>query len=363
MQPSVLVIANLYPTIAKPFFGTFVKNSADELQKQGAHVEIVALPQYGSGFMGYCKFYLAAFIAAFKHDGIAYVHYVSHSVFPILLAKIFNRKLTVILHYHGSDAFAESYEGKLRRLFKTSICILANRISFLVVVPSKFFANKIIEKFKLDPNEVFISPSGGVDSGVFYSRRNYPLPINPAKTFLYSGRMLKGKGCLVAAEAAIRLANINNDIKFKFIGDGPQRHNVLTILKPLIDSNRCEISGALSQDALADEFRKANFFMFPSYREGESLGLVVIEAMACGAIPLAINQAAISEILGDNTSLLFNSKEEFVAQIDNILSLSDTALENIRVNLLQRAKTYERSLVCNQLLTQFKRLNDAKSES
>jgi glycosyltransferase involved in cell wall biosynthesis len=48
----------------------------------------------------------------------------------------------------------------------------------------------------------------------------------------------------------------------------------------------------LPQSALVDIYNIADAFVFPTRREGESLGLVAIEAMACGTPVIACDFAA-----------------------------------------------------------------------
>ena len=54
-----------------------------------------------------------------------------------------------------------------------------------------------------------------------------------------------------------------------------------------------------------------DFFVFPTEREGESLGLVAIEAMACGTPVIASNYAAPKYYVNKNNGLTFDKGNEF----------------------------------------------------
>jgi glycosyltransferase involved in cell wall biosynthesis len=345
---NITFVANLYPTDDKPFFGTFVKNSAEEFKNLGLNVKTLVLPQFGSGITGYAKFYAATFHQMCRYKGTAYIHYISHSAPPIILAKVFNPTLKVALHYHGSDAFPETHEGNLRCWIKRKICTLANKIANQIIVPSNFFAQKIADKFSINKDSIIVSPSGGIDLSVFYP--DTTKVISDHKNILFAGRMIKGKGCLIAAETAVQLASTHKNLHFTFVGDGPQLVRVKEILTPLIDNGTCEIKPALSQNLLAAEFRKSDFFLFPSHREGESLGLVVVEAMACGTIPLAIKQGAIAEVVDNEERILCIKNTQFTDMVKNAISLPISELNHIRNAQVSKSKLFDKSLVSETLI-------------
>ena len=202
---NITFVANLYPTDEKPFIGTFVKNSVEEFKSLGLAVKTLVLPQFGSGITGYLKFYVTTCYQMSRYQGTAYVHYISHSAPPIILAKALNPSLRVVLHYHGSDAFPEKHEGRLRCWIKRKICCLANKAASQIVVPSNFFAKKIADRFSINVDDIVISPSGGIDLSVFYPDKTKT--ISNIKSILFAGRMIEGKGCLIAAETAVQLAS------------------------------------------------------------------------------------------------------------------------------------------------------------
>ena len=169
--------------------------------------------------------------------------------------------------------------------------------------------------------------------------------------------MIEGKGCLVAADVAVKIVQKYPNVDFCFVGDGPLKQHVNKILQPLVDEERCLIKGSLSQGLLANEFRESDFFLFPSFRKGESLGLVVLEAMACGAVPLCINQAAIMEIIGNEERIVCSSPKDFYNLIDSSLAMNNEDVVAIRSALIKRAATYDRQIVSNQLIELFQKID------
>ena len=55
------LVANLYPSTDKPYFGTFIKNIYESLDENLFDKEKLVLPEFGEGFKGYLKFYFSTF--------------------------------------------------------------------------------------------------------------------------------------------------------------------------------------------------------------------------------------------------------------------------------------------------------------
>lgn len=277
----ILVVANMYPTDEKPHFGTFVKACVEGYRSQGVEVDLAVLTH--TGLRGYLAFYFTAFIKCiFNRYDYVHVHYVTHSIPPVYLANLL-RKNKILLNFHGSDAFPEAYESQLRRVVKRKICEVALRKAQAVIVPSGYFKNKIADSYEF--KNIIISPSGGVDKTLFKYR------AATGKTVMFAGRMIKEKGALLAA-AAIK-ESINLIDKVIIVGQGP----VLPEVQSLLDGVEVEYLPLLPREELAKKMTEADVFLFPSIREGESLGLVLVEAIFCGCIPLAIKNGAVSEVL------------------------------------------------------------------
>lgn len=289
----ITYLANLFPSEAKPAFGTFVKTSCDGLARLGWMTEIIALPQFGGGVKGYARFYASAFLALCRQRQPVYVHYVSHSAPPAILAKLFNWKLPIILHYHGSDGFPEVDEGSARRLIKRVVCSVSNALASAIIAPSDGFLERLRARYALDGKTTFVSASGGVDASVFYGDPASERAVD----LLFAGRMIPGKGGIEAALAARDVLCARGDATAVFVGTGPERARMEEILDEYLSSGRAQFLPALPQSALADLYRECKVFLFPSSRQGESLGLTWVEAAMCGALPLVLRNGITENLL------------------------------------------------------------------
>ncbi|MEY8201308.1 MAG: glycosyltransferase family 4 protein, partial [Colwellia sp.] len=145
------------------------------------------------------------------------------------------------------------------------------------------FKNKLSGSYELQ--NVIVSPSGGVDNSLFKYK------AASGRTVMFAGRMIEEKGPVLAAKAIKR--NIEQIDRVIMVGDGPELSRVKQILKGI----EVEYHGMLPREELAKKMTEADVFLFPSTREGESLGLVLVEAVFSGCIPLAVLNGAVKEIL------------------------------------------------------------------
>ncbi|MDC8829551.1 glycosyltransferase family 4 protein [Alteromonas gilva] len=290
-KTNVALVANLYPTTEKPYFGTFIKHIEECLKSEEIELHRHVLPEYGKGLLGYLKFYFNTYISLLKFNGIVYVHYVSHSVLPALLALITNRKIKLVLNYHGSDAFPELGEKKYKTIIKKSICKIANHNAKLIIAPSNWFKQKLTETYGLEKNKIKVSYSGGVQEKIFKSK--FKDNENTIKC-VFAGRMIKEKGALVAAECIIEAKKKGFELEATFIGSGPVRKQLQLSLQDVDGIKFCD---QLSQHELSKIFQESDIFLFPSSRKGESLGLVVAEAAICGCLPYVVKNGAVEEMI------------------------------------------------------------------
>jgi len=191
--------------------------------------------------------------------------------------------------------------------------------SDLVVVPSKHFARIVSLRFGVDNDKIFVSPSGGVDLNVF---RPIPRINDGAKegvTLGYFGRFDEGKGieCLLKA-----LPLIAYPVKhFIFIGDGKYLPR-LKVLKKL--PFRLTFFPTMNQAELVKYFNELDFFIYPTERE--SLGLIGLEAMACGIPVVGSDIPGPSEYLKDK----YNG---FVFEVNNEISLKSSLVKAMNLSM------------------------------
>lgn len=278
--------------------GIFVKKFCENVSSIGISVDVSVMKVYDNKIMklfGYICFYLSTFFRVLfgKYD-IVYIHYASHSSIPILWAVRF-KELNIYTNVHGSDVVPES--TKQEKFQKYTKRILS--ISEKVIVPSDYFKDYVSEKYSLDSSKIYVYPSSGIDMSLFNVKDNNEIEslkekyrINDNVTFCYVGRITWNKGWDIFLKAVSRIIKSGLKANFIVVGAGNE-DNLFEILLNQLDLRDSIIRfPLLSQNELVNIYNISDAFVFPTKREGESLGLVAVEAMACGTPVIASDFAA-----------------------------------------------------------------------
>ena len=293
----MLVVSNMFPDEKHPSYGTFVKKFTDEIEKLGIDYQLAVMHQATSKLkkiINYVFFYLGTFLklVSKKYD-VVYVHYASHSSIPVIWANTF-KKLRIFINVHGSDVIPETHQQQ--RMQKNTRKIL--ELSESIIVPSEYFKNVVENKYS-PKGRIYIYPSGGIDPKLFYpydedkakeARRKFGVD-NGKPTIGMACRISQGKGWDTFIEAIDLLGEDKNKANFILVGSGPCERELEDLImgKGLQKNiNRYEL---LPQKDLAD-FYNALTFSSSSSRLSESLGLVIVEAMACGKPVISADFAA-----------------------------------------------------------------------
>lgn len=149
--------------------------------------------------------------------------------------------------------------------------------------------NQIAELYQVNKSKITVIGSGYNDELFNLKGRVEYKKANPVR-ICYAGKMSSAKGIRELLDAA-ELLN-KSGVKFELtMAGGCQEKDI----KILLDNLPCNIKylGQIPQSELAKLFKKSDIFILPSYYEG--LGLVLIEAMACGVIPISTNLPGIED--------------------------------------------------------------------
>lgn len=286
MKKSILVISNMYPSDKYPHYGVFVKNCVRILQNAGYKVDVVSLQKCDNRFVklfAYILFYCKSICSGIfgKYDAI-YGHYASHIALPILMIRKF-KDIKIIVNVHGNDIVPET-KNDYRYLNLTQKLL---KITDRCIAPSQYFKNILVENFKLRSDLISIYPSGGVNLNIFR-----PIGKKEACSFLeiecgyiyigYVSRIEKNKGWDIFLRAVAELMKENENIRAIVVGDGDECSDYNDLVKMLGIENKTIKYNLLPQSTIFYVYNALDVFVFPTYRKSESLGLVGLEAMACG---------------------------------------------------------------------------------
>lgn len=355
----ILLISNMYPTKSQPSYGIFVKNFEDNLLLEGFSFHKAVISGRGQNSVEKLKKYLKFFIDTFnalrnEHFELIYVHYIGHSLLPILFLQKYVKK-PLVINAHGSDVF---FASKLGAIIQKLILPVIKK-SDLIVVPSSYFANVVRREFDLENERIFVSPSAGIDVSLF---KPFEL-VNSNQVFTigYVSRLDEGKGWDTLLDS-VHLLAAENVKKFKLlmIGGGSQKDLMVKKIDELHLKNHIEYLGPKPHNELVNYYNKMDLFVFPT-RMAESLGLVGLEAMASGVPVIGSNIGGLKGYIksGINGELFEPSNSADLAKkIQKFMEFDEKKMRAYKINAINTAKMYDSKIVARKLVGRLRNLND-----
>ena len=134
------------------------------------------------------------------------------------------------------------------------------------------------------------------------------------KRILYVGRLIDLKGVDYLIRALPKVLKIFPETKLVVVGSGPMKDDLMNLSDRLNLSDKVIYIPKVPQEKLLEFYTSANLFVLPSVvnekGETEGLGVVLLEAMACGLPVIGSAVGGIPDIIKDGeTGLLARQKE------------------------------------------------------
>jgi glycosyltransferase involved in cell wall biosynthesis len=146
------------------------------------------------------------------------------------------------------------------------------------------------------------------------------------------GRLVPEKGHDQVIHVMPRLLNDFPDLRYRLIGDGPERERLEALANRLGIGSRVEFLGWLPYERTIQQVARAGMVALPSRHEG--FGLALIEAICCGTDVVASNISAFAEVTGtdfDSVTLYqIGDRDDLAEQLRTALSRSPTDVDDRR---------------------------------
>ncbi|MDP3629817.1 MAG: glycosyltransferase [Actinomycetota bacterium] len=300
----LLVVSNMWPSEKNPVFGVFVARHVQALRMQGAEVQVVANTDARTGRVAAARKYFSLLIRAVaaarrgRFDAV-----VGHYLYPTAAIARFIASMAdvpLVLVAHGSDTQSVGRADFFGRKGREALSAAA-----LVVTVSTALRDNLRERNLLPVGVQSAVINMGVDDTVFFPRasaREQLCGDADERVVLFAGNLVKSKGIDLLLEAFFSLLDADSADRLILVGEGPlrgwieQRISDVTVREGRPDpAQRVTLTGRLHQHDLALWMAAADVFVLPSRTEG--LGLVLLEAMACGTPCVASRVGGIPEVL------------------------------------------------------------------
>lgn len=182
------------------------------------------------------------------------------------------------------DNFRLRYDPWLRRGFSGADLVLG-------VAP---YMRKVLEPLQIKKFRPYL----GI--GVHALPKKFDRDQRSEFKLLYVGRAVRPKG-LREAVRAMSLLPDSPRFSLTIIGDGPEIPIAREITRKAKPSAKINFLGRLDREHVQREYYNHDVLLFPSFRE--SMGAVILEAMACGLPVITVDRGGPGYIVDDNCGI------------------------------------------------------------
>ncbi len=260
------------------------------------------------------------------------------------------------VYYHTSRPFWHD-DAPIRHKLFYSASLLRCWNRFLTDTSEVIFSvtmctkKSLVSHKNVDPEKISVVYHS-FDSTIYYP--NAESDFDGVVKFLYVGRLTESKGVDKIIEFFRKYVS---GVSLTVVGDGHLQSEVENLAK---ECRHVTYRGYVENpDSLADIYREMHFLLLPSVRQEvwqELFGMVIIEAMACGVVPIASSHVGPKEIITDNRNGHLMQEHEFEEKIKDIVSqfelpaylgLRDGAIEKAGEFTVENISVKWRSLLEN----------------
>ena len=281
----------------------------------------------------------------FKPDIIICHLYNSYFTFHKLASKL---AVPLVIGIHSSDTRIAEVSHHWRHQDR----IFGNASAF--ACRSHSLQNRFSKLFPQYSDKTFIAPSG--------------IPKEYLQDFS-KRREQKGRTKIITVTHLIKrkqvdvvlniLASLQStyDFEFTIIGSGVELNALKRQAKTLGLEKKVIFKGQLGRNEVITAMLQSDIFMLPSYRE--TLGLVYLEAMACGCITIGAENEGIDGILrnGENGFLCDATKPDNIKlALIKAMELPANARKNMRNKALATIKAYNTEEQADKYLEQMRKI-------
>src|SRR5690625_3848937 len=244
---------------------------------------------------------------------ILHVHYaMPHAISAILARDIAKRDVKIVTTLHGTDITVLGHD----KTFKSMIAYGIEQ-SDAVTAVSKQLVEQTKAQLEVEKHiEViynFVNEEEYVRKNREFIKKDYQIQPDE-KVFIHISNFRKVK----RIEDVIQtFALVQKQLKAKLIlvGDGPETQSAFELVKTLGLTGEVLFLGR--QKNISDLLSVSDIKLLMSQKE--SFGLVLLEAMSCGVIPIATNVGGIPEVIqhGETGFLVESRSEEHTSELQS----------------------------------------------
>jgi N-acetyl-alpha-D-glucosaminyl L-malate synthase BshA len=288
-------------------------------------------------------FFLSELFYAFKiirKEKIDVIH--SHWLVPQGLVGAICKRIFGIAHIatvHGSDVNTIK-----KSKFFSLICSFIIHNSDKITANSNYTKNIVLSIDNKAKNKVEVVPMG-IDINRFKSEDNTNLKevLGAEYLILSVGRLIDWKGTKYLIKAMKEVIKKFPNSKLVIGGNGPEKGNLERLTEELNLKKNVIFAGYIEDIDLPEYYGFADVFCLPSINlngQTEALGVVLLEAMACGTPVIGSDVGGIPDIIKDGYNGFLVSEKSPEGLADKIIELvsNEKMAEEFSINGLKIVK-------------------------
>jgi glycogen(starch) synthase len=247
---------------------------------------------YGSDLWSEIKRYsiVTSLLAVRETYDIIHAH--EWLTFPAAISakKISGKPLIVHIHATEFDRNSGSIDRDIYDIEKKGM-----EFSDRVITVSDYTKNIVIKNYGINPEKV-ITIHNGIEKAANFSRLKFQkVPGEKIVTFL--GRITHQKGPEYFVEAAFRVLQKHNNVRFVIAGSGDLKDKIVTMVNDLNIEKKVSFTGFLKNDEVRKLLARSDLFVMPSV--SEPFGISPLEALQ-SRVPIIISkQSGVSEVINN----------------------------------------------------------------
>ena len=256
-----------------------------------------------------------------------------------LLKKRFHKPTCLVVHDNSFDFEGKYGENGLRMLSNLDL------LGFRSPVGRRRYEQKYGEL-----KRSFIASSGVSDVFLKAGSGWKKEFNNPVKNYVFVGSLINRKYPSLIVRALSR-AYPDGNFTMTFIGDGAERENILNEHHLSGEVGTVRFTGRIPRDEIIDYLKQADVFVMIS--KGEIFGLVYLEAMALGLIPIGSKNEGIDGVIIDEDNGFLctaGDVDELETIIEKIKRMSPESLKEMSDKAKQTANDYSDENVARKYL-------------
>jgi glycosyltransferase involved in cell wall biosynthesis len=267
----------------------------------------------------------------------AYLLAMAHKI-PLIAEVHDVYEIPLYLHHYKRDYGMLVYPGLLYVWTYNNL----PRFADLVETVSSQNIEPLVKSYGIKKSRIFVTGNGIEIEKYRYSKEKQ-------QTIAVLGRLVSYKRVDMAIEIFRRVKEKMPDVKLVIAGDGPDRKRLMELAK----GEDIEFLGFVPEEEKLRILQKAKILV--SCSEFEGFGIVPIEALACGALPVVSDIPAHREVVGKH-GVMFKEVSEAALKICSLLS-DDKKRQALAKNGREYVEaTYTWQKVCDRFIEMTEKL-------